>query len=96
MGYSLKVLASAGLVEVARTAPGTSFVERFYRLTRYGQTFYALLRGLAEVAGTRQSNSPGQWDSSLLERATGGEAEALSAQAILRQEQHLPLSVRAK
>ncbi len=60
MGYSIKVLVAAGLVEEARTEPGSTFVERFYRLTDHGEAFYEVLQVLAHIARSRDRDDTGQ------------------------------------
>lgn len=79
MGYSIKVLVAAGLVEETRTEPGSTFVERFYRLTEYGEAFYEALRVLARIA--RHPDGPGPGASPPVDRPTvGGGGRVLISQ----------------
>lgn len=49
MGYSIKVLMTAGLVEETRTLPGATAIERFYSLTEYGRAVLIVLGRFAEL-----------------------------------------------
>lgn len=50
MGYSIKVLLAATLVEETRVESGPSFVERYYRLTDDGRALHQMLAAICSRA----------------------------------------------